>query len=59
MMIGAPGPSEIAVLIISSLLMIIPLAITIWLIISVQAIKNSVRNIERSLEARSSGNQDT
>jgi len=58
-MIGAPGPSEIAVLIISSLLTIIPLAITIWLIISVQTIKKSVRNIERSLEVRSTDNQDT
>ncbi|HEY3375122.1 MAG TPA: hypothetical protein VGK02_08685 [Candidatus Aquicultor sp.] len=52
-MVGV-GPTELGVLFIMVIFSLIPLAITIWLIISIQAIKKSLKNIEHSIEGRSS-----
>ncbi len=43
------GASELGVLMVILLYTVIPLAIIVWLIVSVQTIKKSLRNIERSL----------
>lgn len=46
------GSAEVTIILMSLLYLIIPIAIAIWLIVSIQSIKKSVRNIEHNIRAQ-------
>lgn len=51
------GPAEVTIIFMSLLYLLIPIAVAIWLIVSIQSIKKSVRNIERRIGLQSSQEQ--